>query len=553
MTGNNRTSKRRRTSGINSRFDEMVEIMSVVHRTPSNSGERRRAHSNSSSSQNNLSDTQTSIDTCSTLQGRRLGKDFTLIKMGHYPQPKTNEGLSRMATPATEAHWNDTLNVSSQPQPPPMLKPDSRNINKPLPLWLCDTISTLVEKHPLRLLLPEAYHKSSEDQSTASRPINATGCRTTIEKESIFGPSSVDPHQARTLGSSTFGSPKLQSFQSPAKALDGAESVLLSSQDVYNSSMANFHGASLTPNTERLKNSGINPSSHYRGVFQTPKVIPFSAPGPGSMVSLAIAPPAIRASGAEQPNSGETLLSFSDDAKLSYTTVQDYASPIHVALPNSHFDGAMAEPLQKQNYETSHGYSSDDISDYFCSHNNDSYTDESTSDPPICHDAYILPNFSRTPGPGYHTAQSIYFDSPAENPVNSDHLHPGYKIDYETLDFHWAPFNREATSNSHKIPISAPPILEDFRRKYSDERDYTTPPTTVKDKLHYTCSPGPFRYHVEHESFHEDQNRSGEKHAAAFAPAPGIFISPLRDPLKSETRHKKGNPNIQAALVCILI
>ncbi|KAI4526198.1 hypothetical protein K525DRAFT_265378 [Schizophyllum commune Loenen D] len=126
-----RDAKRRKT-GLNDRFDRMVETMSVRHRSPTKTPKRRKKPRSSSFS--SASELRTPVDDYHDVQPERLGKNFAVIKMG------TSAGLHQRP----DGNEDDDEVVSGwQPASPP-----------PLPTWLASTFTTLNKKHPLRLLLP---------------------------------------------------------------------------------------------------------------------------------------------------------------------------------------------------------------------------------------------------------------------------------------------------------------------------------------------------------------------------------------------------------------
>ncbi|KAL1704105.1 hypothetical protein EV121DRAFT_280610 [Schizophyllum commune] len=128
-----RDAKRRKT-GLNDRFDRMVETMSVRHRSPTETPKRRKKPRSSSFS--SASELRTPVDDYHDVQPERLGKSFAVIKMG------TSAGLHQRS----DGNEDDDKVVSGwQPASPP-----------PLPGWLASTFTTLNKKHPLRLLLPHA-------------------------------------------------------------------------------------------------------------------------------------------------------------------------------------------------------------------------------------------------------------------------------------------------------------------------------------------------------------------------------------------------------------
>jgi hypothetical protein len=185
----------------------------------------------------------------------------------------------------------------------------------------------------------------------------------------------------------------------------------------------------------------------------------------------------------------------------------------------------------------------------------DSLADDSASDPSFDHSAYTkpLPNLFATPGPGYQPPQQIYFDSPTEDLFDSDSLQPGHRIDYETLDFHWKPFNRKDTNIME--PKNALPSMSlqpaGYRAQVDIEQEIVQA-TDSQDQSHTfplhgrVLSPSPFAFlpgsqnegntnhffqelPVQAREVTPGSSRSQRQMPPPFAPAPGIFLSPLRE------------------------
>ncbi|KAJ7647346.1 hypothetical protein FB45DRAFT_196525 [Roridomyces roridus] len=127
--------EKRRKTGLNSRFDRMVQTMNLTHRSPVKKLPRRRAQSTSSTSGSGSSVPRTPIDHYDQYHhDGRLGKEFSVIKM-----------------PKRMARWDQESQASSDELEPP---PPAPHPTTNLPTWLADTFSELNTTHPLRLLLP---------------------------------------------------------------------------------------------------------------------------------------------------------------------------------------------------------------------------------------------------------------------------------------------------------------------------------------------------------------------------------------------------------------
>ncbi|EKM54272.1 uncharacterized protein PHACADRAFT_185231 [Phanerochaete carnosa HHB-10118-sp] len=190
-----------------------------------------------------------------------------------------------------------------------------------------------------------------------------------------------------------------------------------------------------------------------------------------------------------------------------------------------------------------------------------------------------------TPGP----AARIYFDSPAEDPIGSDPLGPEdyeLRLDYEELDFRWKRFDRgtplttladhgDHEDQYHVEQINASgsdyPLLSNFERKAASIA------TTDEDSLAEDCIqdgnvdnavdlvPGSPAVHEVPERPKAAEDRSHAYASAptarsecvlkdprierpAFAPAPGIYISPLRTSSKgAESADEYSRANVRAS------
>ncbi|KAG2342887.1 hypothetical protein BDR05DRAFT_1025186 [Suillus weaverae] len=127
--------KRRKTLGLNTRFDRMLAQVHVTHSYSSDPKTRRkRARSSGSSSVSSYDLPKTPVDAYS--HEGRLGSDFSVLKMN---QRASNPAKSPPVKRELEAYRK-----GSQVQAP----------TKALPTWLVNTFSALESEHPLRDLLP---------------------------------------------------------------------------------------------------------------------------------------------------------------------------------------------------------------------------------------------------------------------------------------------------------------------------------------------------------------------------------------------------------------
>lgn len=157
----------------------------------------------------------------------------------------------------------------------------------------------------------------------------------------------------------------------------------------------------------------------------------------------------------------------------------------------------------------------------------------------------------------------MYFDSPTEDPEDSDPLEPsdGYVID--GLDFRWEPFNRKDANqrdteeiqavsrksvDQEPLNLSSHMAIDDYDEEMRMDSMDTPEPTVYKDDdcsmdLGASSSVDPsHRMRLLSSQSDEAPPQESELLATsepksnniAFAPAPGIFLSPLRRPPNSQ-------------------
>lgn len=272
---------------------------------------------------------------------------------------------------------------------------------------------------------------------------------------------------------------------------------------------------------------------------------PFLTPGPGSTLSHVSNVPHLPKS----PGGSEILpQSFLNDANpaqsFNHTTCSPPGSikpglskpafsPMHDLCLSPYITPAISDPTL--------GYSSDDIPDY----NEEYLTDDSGSDPrfePSLASAHNLPDLYATPGPEYCLPRRIYFDSPTEDPSNHDSLQLRSGIEYDALDFHWEPYFRKGSDQGEEDAptVASLPQIYDLSDGADTEHKLWTKLPTRFPTPECLPSPSPFRFSVHHlenintattfAAVNPPQPRTPDVQPVApvFAPAPGIFISPLR-------------------------
>jgi len=194
-------------------------------------------------------------------------------------------------------------------------------------------------------------------------------------------------------------------------------------------------------------------------------------------------------------------------------------------------------------------------------------------DPSSDHSAFI--DLFSTPGPGYRTVPPVYFDSPTEDPSDSDPLEPAYELD--SLDFRWEPFiqkgdnQKDVTSAPQSPPAAAAPAVicnsgDDYYYETrvepegeDDEDGQLYASINMGGTSAERCpSPSQSRFSfapptddlptTHSESHQQNQNAPATPQRSGppfFAPVPGIFISPLRgdDPPNTPPNVMKSAPD----------
>ncbi|KAI0266758.1 hypothetical protein BC834DRAFT_873392 [Gloeopeniophorella convolvens] len=133
--------KYRRIYGLNSRFDKMLqEVNPLSHASRHSYRRRARVHSSSSSSVSSYEIPKTPMDAYpdSGYISKTVGKDFAVIKVKRQvPQPEMRNGAAHIAA-SVVVHGQAIMESVAQEQ---------------LPEWLNDTLATLPHSHPARCLV----------------------------------------------------------------------------------------------------------------------------------------------------------------------------------------------------------------------------------------------------------------------------------------------------------------------------------------------------------------------------------------------------------------
>ncbi|KIK03475.1 hypothetical protein K443DRAFT_676659 [Laccaria amethystina LaAM-08-1] len=220
----------------------------------------------------------------------------------------------------------------------------------------------------------------------------------------------------------------------------------------------------------------------------------------------------------------------SDNQPLPFSTPgPDYARSSLPVLPGN------INPLTNYPYASSVSFPSPAVSPSSAELFQDAFpntTNNFISDSTIEGAAYIehAPAIYSTPGPGYVT-HHLHFDSPIEEPTNPDASQPQYDIDYDSLDFRWKPFNRKGREPRLVQPADTYLWAESHESDQAlDQNDSQLPSKEI-------VSPSPFRFLPPMDDKKNTPPPQPSLHGstgaksyigAAFAPAKGVFISPLR-------------------------
>ncbi|KAF7315732.1 hypothetical protein MIND_00089100 [Mycena indigotica] len=404
--------KRRKSTGLNTRFDHMIQTMNVVHRSP----KRRRARSASSASGSSIP--KTPIDDYASHHGR-LGSQFSVLKL----DTNRNSG------------WNES---SSDPIESPS------TTSSILPTWLADTFSTLNAGHPLRLLLPPKSEPSTTGNTKDDNPFFIT-----MLKESSPSVLEYEPH----------------------------------------------------------------PTTHS-------SPLPFSTAGPCSTIAIPVDPPMEEHAPFSIP--GHQLLPTTPSQSNTFA----HLSPVF-ALPS-------LSPQPTEDIPDSAVFLSD------------------LHDPPPNADDDDLISFHTPSDRNPH--RMVYFDSPADDPIYSDPLDVGYELD--SLDFQWTPFIQQAGANNFDssnnvldpeplaVSNSDDPVYEiqgELTRECDDDavpEDAALPPSRFAFWPPATSTSTSATNPNDTLPASPERSPPESPHAEPkfFAPAPGIYISPLR-----------GDPHLQHA------
>ncbi|KAK0461129.1 uncharacterized protein EV420DRAFT_1668706 [Desarmillaria tabescens] len=491
--------KRQRT-GLNSRFDRMMDTVNVACRSPAR---RDRTRSAGSSSNSSYVMPTTPLDVYDTLQSGRLGKDFSVIKM-------------RQGTVSQGEDQDSSL----------LYRENSSNHRsfEALPSWLSDAFLSLDETHPLRLLLP-----SSMEQPMSSSLKDPNDCNPVYlsDEESPFAFSALEADGT-----------ELQLRATALPCSDRSKQPTIAIFHPIYEAWSRFTSFSPSPFTVCSKNVNIVTATTVPNNILT-RLVLFQIDS--SDLPLADLP--------DNFNINSEYAYFRDTpTSASQLSHNHLASPYSQQMLTPCSDIPIAD------------YSSDEVKQdeapisHICFHRREG-TDMSR-----------FQNIFSTPGPGYLISRPVHFDSPAESSSSSDPVSEiKYDVECTELDFQWKPYDRSRTAGLQTffVPSESPADHLSEGGQETGVIERLGQPTSARGRAgnvnkltaeapshpqtstprHYGSSPGPFRFALPSEAHQtsgppptspaaaiEDKRQilSKEERMPAFAPAPGIYLSPLQ-------------------------
>ncbi|KAK0212705.1 hypothetical protein DFS33DRAFT_58013 [Desarmillaria ectypa] len=527
--------KRQRT-GLNSRFDRMMDTVNVVCRSPDR---RDRTRSAGSSSNNSYVMPTTPLDAYNILQSGRLGKDFSVIKT---KQGTVSQGENQ------DSSMLDRENFSNH------------RSSEALPSWLSDAFLSLDENHPLRLLLP-----SSMDQPMSSSLKDPNDCDPVYfsDGESPFAFSVLEADKME-LHATVFP------YSDRSKILPKLTQV------------NDLHSLSFIPFTRpgpALQVSVLHPSPILARALTLSPPPPPQHPNPSCRDASrphsyrsfdpSSHPQLFEIDSPDPPLPAELRDNFTIDFHNPQPTSVMAPPPEHARfrdMPTSAsqlFHNCLASPYSQHMLTPC---SNIPIADYSLG---EVKQDEALISHVFLHrregiDMSRFQNIFSTPGPGYLISRPVDFDSPAESSSSSD---PAFEIKYNVecaeSDFQWKSYDRSGTTEpqAFSVPSESPtdhlsddrqevgvteglgqPIPAGGRVDNADKLTWTSPYPQTSTPRRYSSPPGPFCFVQPSEAHQtigppltspatmEDERQilSKEERMPAFAPAPGIYLSPLQ-------------------------
>ncbi|KAG1751512.1 uncharacterized protein EDB91DRAFT_611079 [Suillus paluster] len=471
--------KRRKTLGLNTRFDRMLAQVHVTHSYSSDpTTHRKRARSSGSSSVSSYDLPKTPVDAYS--HEGRLGRDFSVLKMNKRP----------LKSPIVQRELK-AYRKGSRGQAPA----------KALPLWLASTFSVLEPEHPLRELLPPfAIHE--DEMAARTRNDSPRPCSQEASTDRMFAFLPFDADAPENDDTSH------QKSRLPSADCTFCDDGLLPCEPTtVNAEIHAFHFGEDTPGFRPFSTPGSLAVLQYSGVSNAPPILD-------------------RLSELKQISAHINTPLLSSDASVNHAK---FTSPsvIRRTTPESE---TFLSSLRRRSSIAFSALAPNTL----------------TSD---LQENELTMNIFSTPGPAFTVSRPVYFDSPTEDPSLSDPLEPeSYELDLDGLDFHWQPFFRKTlpdpsltNQQTPNIRASAafPPVFEEpdgplpdlphSFRSVADEQATINEAPDVRIEcglLEGSFRGSPVSGHVIQQSPSPQLNdQSG---TGVFAPASGIFISPLR-------------------------
>ncbi|CAK5265063.1 unnamed protein product [Mycena citricolor] len=488
--------------------------MNVIHLSPKKQHTRRRAHSTSSTSGSSVPRTPIDeyYDDIHTA-GERLGSDFSMIKMGGSTHQPKKQRMKKLV----EVSPRDLLQDSSSSDLNEALPQTNLHNLTPLPPWLASTFSKLNTNHPLRLLLPQ--DENQLDLNTHSVP-NSTTHTSDPARVPAPAPARVPALQESFRSESARDEQQLEhpfSFSVPDE---------LNTPDVLDQAVK-IH--SDLPLPEELLSLPAD------GHADTPA--PFSTRGPqfSDLSDSNVARPDIYGRALhtidpalETPLGLDTPLLVQDNEKHSLVSQQPWVLLPRYSTPPPR----VYEHLKPTTFHNLHP------SDAISTPANNQAELPTSIDIGVQEPSKEFTTPSPQLGNRFYAPRPIYYDSPAEDPQSSsDPVEPGYEL--EDLDFKWQPFIRKDAYSEEELsgldddylyetqvePEQDPDDDEDaLEEQNADSQDVSMNDVAIDDP------------HANESVENETMTTTPEtrrmlptsNRGPAFAPAPGIYISPLQ-------------------------
>ena len=292
-----------------------------------------------------------------------------------------------------------------------------------------------------------------------------------------------------------------------------------------------------------------------------PEPLPFSTPGPGSLLGSSVVSNNVDLS-LHIPKKNLSTVFYADETYIgsslpsnrSYTPV--YSSDVLPSVPQknlssvSYADETYIGSNVLSNRSHTPVYSSDLFPSDPCIE--DFATDEVDSSwkvsMPEEDSQSLFSNIYNTSGPHNCAPGPVHFDSPLEDPMSPDHLQSEYEINYDTIDFHWKPFDRKNLVVSDRLqkPIYASRPVHSNDASDTSECEHAVKPLNTETNSYIfpgsaspllSTSPTRFRFLMPTESDaflsvpkSQDQNtiqKPSTPKKSPYSEVAGIYISPL--------------------------